>query len=415
MPDPATVSYTSGMKSTITALAALMILLGAQKTAWGDVFLLHNGGRVAGELVNRDESPRKKYVVQVADGVKVTLEAGQVQKVLRPRADEAEHERIAPTYPDTAAGQWELALWCRDHRLGPQRETHLRRVIELEPDHAEARRALGYSRIDGQWTTQDELMTKRGLVKYKGQWKYPQEIELLENKRKLESAQQEWCQKVKRWRGWLGTDRHDQARQNIRTITDLVAIKALTIGLRDDRDPHARLLFVEALSKIDTPEAARALAIAAIYDEVEEVRLSCLDNLQTKPRPEVVAYFVGKLREKDNVVVNLAALGLGRMKDPSAVGPLIDALVTTHTYKISTPGGDGALSPSFGTGPGGRPVGGLSVGGGPKYIRRQIPNQTVLDALVALTRRNFNFDKQAWKYWYAAQKKLPDAIDARRD
>ena len=36
-------------------------------------------------------------------------------------------------------------------------------------------------------------------------------------------------------------------------------------------------------------------------------------------------------------------------------------------------------------------------------------------ALVTLTGRNFNFDKQAWKYWYAAQKKSPDALDARRD
>ena len=214
-------------------------------------------------------------------------------------------------------------------------------MIELEPDHAEARRALGYSRIDGQWTTQDELMTKRGLVKYKGQWKYPQEIEILENKRKLEAAQQEWCQKVKRWRGWLGTDRHEQGRQNIRGITDPAAIKALTIGLHDDRDPHARLLFVEALAKIDTFEAAMALAIAAIYDEVEEVRLSCLDNLQTKPRPEVVAYFVGKLKDKDNAVVNLAAVGLGRMKDPSAIGPLIDAVVTTHKFRVVNPAGEG--------------------------------------------------------------------------
>jgi hypothetical protein len=403
------------MKSTVTALAALMILLGALGTASAEVFLLLHGGRVAGVLVNRDESPRKKYVVQVADGVQVTLDAAQVQKVLRPRADEAEYERIAHTYPDTAAGQWELALWCRDHKLAAQRETHLRRVIELEADHAEARRALGYSRIDGQWTTQDELMTKRGLVKYKGQWKYPQEIEILENKRKSETAQQEWCQKVKRWRGWLGTDRHEQARQNIRTITDPVAIKALTLGLRDDQDPHARLLFVEALSKIDTTETARALAIAAIYDDVEEVRLNCLDYLQTKPRPEVVAYFAGKLKDKDNLVVNLAALGLGRMKDPSAVGPLIDAVVTTHTFKVANPGGEGGTNAAFGSGPGGRPAGGgLSVGGGPKYIRRPIPNQTVLDALVALTHRNFNFDKQAWKYWFAAQKKSPDAIDARR-
>ena len=31
-------------------------------------------------------------------------------------------------------------------------------------------------------------------------------------------------------------------------------------------DPQARMLFVEALAKIDTSEAAQALAIAAVYD-----------------------------------------------------------------------------------------------------------------------------------------------------
>jgi hypothetical protein len=39
----------------------------------------------------------------------------------------------------------------------------------------------------------------------------------------------------------------------------------------------------------------------------------------------------------------------------------------------------------------------------------------VLDALVALTGKNFNFDVQAWKYWFAGQKKPPEKIDGRRD
>jgi hypothetical protein len=185
--------------------------------------------------------------------------------------------------------------------------------------------------------------------------------------------------------------------------------------MKDDRDPHARLLFIEALSKIDTFEAAMSLALAAIYDVDEEVRASCLDNLQTKPRPEVVAYFVGKLKDKDNVIVNLAAIGLGRMKDPSATGPLIDALVTAHKYRVVNPAGEGGTNAQFGSGPGGQHTGGLSVGGGPKYVTQHIRNQSALDALVAITRRNFNFDKQAWKYWYAAQKKAPEGIDARRD
>ena len=89
---------------------------------------------------------------------------------------------------DTAAAQWELAQWCREHKLSAEREVHLRRVIELDPDHVEARRALGYSKIDGQWTTQEEAMTKRGYVRYKGQWKTPQEVEIAEEQAEARSG-----------------------------------------------------------------------------------------------------------------------------------------------------------------------------------------------------------------------------------
>jgi hypothetical protein len=140
--------------------------------------------------------------------------------------------------------------------------------------------------------------------------------------------------------------------------------------------------------------------------------------LEKSKRPDVISYYVGKLKDKDNVTVNRAAFGLGRMKDPSSIGPLIDALVTVHKFKIAKQGGDNATTNTFGKGPGGSgaPGGmGFGAGNGPSIIRQSISNQTVLDALVVLTGQNFGFDKQAWKYWLAAQKKPPDAIDARRD
>ncbi len=62
----------------------------------------------------------------------------------------------------------------------------------------------------------------------------PQQIELLETKAKLENARQEWFQNIKRWRGWLGTDRDSQARENFGNITDPMAVKALLLNLRDD-------------------------------------------------------------------------------------------------------------------------------------------------------------------------------------
>ena len=414
-------SSPSLMKPIVATLTAILLLSAAVCTAAAEVFVLAGGGRVAGELVNRKESPRRQYIVQLAEGAKITLDAAQVQQVLRPRAEEIEYERIRPTYADTAPAQWELAQWCREHRLTAQREVHLRRGIELDANHADARRALGYTQVDGQWATRAEIMTQRGYQRYKGEWKLPQEIETLESKRKQDAAQQEWFQKLKRWRSWLGSGRQQQACENIRAIDDPVAVEALTRGLRDDSSPPARLLYIEALAKIDTPLAAKALAIASISDAVEEVRLTCLDHLQTKKRPEVIAYYVGKLSSKKstNDVVNLAGRALGRMKDPSAIGPLIDALVTVHKFKILNPGGDNATTNAFGTGPrgAGAPSGGIgmSAGGGPTIKYQPFSNQAVLDALVALTGQNFNFDKQAWKYWYAAQKKLPGSLDVRRD
>lgn len=398
----------------IFAFFAVLLMLAPGASA--EVFVLASGGRLTGDLLNPNESPRKEYVVQSVEGVKITLDASRVKKVLRVRPEEVEYEQRAPLCADTAEAQWELAQWCRDHKLSQQRQVHLRRVIELEPNHVEARRVLGYRKVDGKWVTHEERMIANGLVKHNGKWLLPQEIEIAESKQKLESAQQEWFQNLKRWRGWLNTDRDGQARESIRGISDPAAVKALALGLRDERDADARMLFVEALGKIDVGEGAQALAIAAIYDPVEEVRLTCLDFLKTKRRPDVVNYFVSKLTPKKstNDLINLAAIGLGRMKDPSAIKPLIEALVTTHKFKVAKPGGDGAMSSSFGKGPGGGGTG-LSTGGGPRFIYQTIPNQAVLDALVAITGRNFNFDQQAWKYWYSSQKKAPATIDARRD
>ncbi len=255
----------------------------------------------------------------------MTLDAAQVEQVLRPKAEVLEYEKIRSDYPDTVEGQWALAEWCREKKLLDKRETHLNRIIELDPDHADARRLLGYTKIDGKWQRRSDLMKERGYVYSKGRWMLPQEVEQQAEKAKHEAAAAEWAQKISRWRKWLGTKRNDEARENFRKITDPAAIKPIVVGLRSEASADVRLLLIEVLRNINTPESERALAIAAIDDASEEVRLTCLDYLKTKKRPEVVGYFVGKLKAKDNITVNLAGVALREMKDPSAIGPLIDA------------------------------------------------------------------------------------------
>ena len=70
-----------------------------------------------------------------------------------------------------------------ERQLREQREIHLERIIELQPDHEQARSVLGYQRKDGKWITRDELMVKRGYVKGPRGWELPQEVKLREERR----------------------------------------------------------------------------------------------------------------------------------------------------------------------------------------------------------------------------------------
>ena len=139
------------------------------------------------------------------------------------------------------------------------------------------------------------------------------------------------------------------------------------------------------------------LADRSLNDPIEEVRLTCLDFLKESKSPEVVAYLARQLQNKDNPIVNRAAIGLGQMKDPSAIRPLIQALWTTHKFKVAS-GNPGQLSPTFNTGGGGGGGGGL----------------TVLAALVGLTGVHFSFNVNEWSAWYASQKETVN-LDARRN
>ena len=94
---------------TMKRLALVLILAllwpaTAVPSAMAEVFVLNSGGRVTGQWINRDESPRKTYVVKLAGGGQLTLQKSQVKQVLRARPEQLEYERIRPSYPDTVEG-----------------------------------------------------------------------------------------------------------------------------------------------------------------------------------------------------------------------------------------------------------------------------------------------------------------------
>jgi len=158
-----------------------------------------------------------------------------------------------------------------------------------------------------------------------------------------------------------------------------------------------------------------ALIQLSLNDLDEEIRIASLDEIVRLNPPGAVETYVKTLKDKNNVRLNLAGAALGQLGDASAVAPLIDALVTTHTIVIRPRKGrsKGATSVSFqkdggGTSGGSNPVPEMgttmTTGNRTKVIHKTVSNQDVLQSLVVLTGQSFGFNQAAWKHWYEAEK-----------
>lgn len=389
-----------------TLIVALALPLSAARA---DVFLLPGGGRLEGALANGSQSPRTTYVVKLSGGATVTLGADQVEKVIARSAAELEYDRLRHDYPDTDAGQFALAEWCKDNKLVDLQKEHLRRVVELEPNHVKARALLGYNRIGGQWRTTTEHQTALGKVMYKGQWHYPQEIEIIENKSAAEKARREWFGNIDRWRKQLMTDKAEGAKASILAIADPAAVVALSDALGKEPSEDVRRLYVEALGKIGTPDAVGILLERSLNDPADEVRYTCLDQLTGKPPQVLMTYYIQNLRSPLNDVVNRAASALQKFGDERAIMPLIDALVTTHKFKITTGSGGGMSATNSNMGSG------LSMGTSTQTVTKLFENPDVLNTLVRLVPGvNYRYEVADWKQWYSGRKKN-QMLDVRRN
>lgn len=392
----------------VAALLSSALLFAARVSA--EVFVLRGGGKIEGTLMPSSESPRERYVIRLkSSNDQITLDRDQVKEVHKSNDKLKDYQKRRPEFKDTAEDQWKLAEYCASQKLTAERILHMERVIELDPNHAKARAALGYINEGGEWKTKDDIQRAKGLVKDRGVWRPPQQIEDLEREKKTKEIETAWLKKLKRWRGWIESGKSEEAVTELQRIDDPNATAALINYMKNENDVGVRRLYVDALIRLETADGVHALGNYAMDDPDEEVRASCLDYLAKAAHPGCVDFFIKRLSHKDNVMVNRAGYALGKMKDPRSVRPLIDALVTTHKFQVQQGNGN-----NMNTGFGGAGGGGFTFGGGgPQIIDRDLQNPDVHAALTALTGVNFDYDERAWKAWLSSQKKTQN-VDARR-
>jgi hypothetical protein len=313
---------------------AVCLLVFSTPVLGSDVVKLRGGGSVRGLILDhratddsiklrtgRDELPILRVAIERID--------------LDPDPDNR-YWLAREYFEETAAGFYELALWCDANELNDERDEHLNDVLQLDTDHAEARKGLGFIRHGRDWLLGQPSVQKveravDGTV-VSAVARRAERTEKLRGRQETLRKQQEIDQTVAGIATRLDSTNAAhvrQARAELAEIHDPLAIGPLTKAMqRANVDTRVRLL--HAIGDIAVPEASYALAIAAAVDLAPEVRVTAIDLMQARPQDHdrFVPVLEQALRSEKAGLVHNAAEALESLGQHKSVPHLINALTT---------------------------------------------------------------------------------------
>ena len=422
---------------SLLTIASLLLLTSADLRA--DVVKLASGGEIRGVVKSPTTKPRRGQPVDSGEVVIESLTGSEIavarEHVLfitkRPRNVE-EYESLARQVTDTVEGRWDLAEWCRQHGLADHRKEQLQRILELDPEHKPARYGLGHRRQGNQWTTPEEVdaeLLAAGYVRYKGRLLTTVERDLMESGVSRQREQNDWRPKIRLWLGWFtGRDgqRRADAAVKFRELRDPDAVPAIVDFLLGDANSEIRRLAVQTLAQIDGEAAIPALVRVAIGDADATLQSLAFDAMTADQRTAAVPIIERALRDESNLIVRRAAIVLAKCGVRHAIPALVEALATSHKMRVpqgpayaASFGRDGSTSAS-GSGlppnieaalragdlPYGVVIDNSNLRAPPvKWVTVRVPlqNAEALEALRALSHKDFGYDKRAWRLWWQSQ------------
>jgi hypothetical protein len=182
--------------------------------------------------------------------------------------------------PQTAAGQIELADWCRKQQLLDQERAHLRAAMEVEPDvdHTATLERLGYVQFGNEWLSREQIEKWQAL-----------------NQRTaaaLKSVGPRLDKIAERLEG--SARQYDAAVASLAQFKDPDLIPVLESMLCGKDEPSAAAA-VAAFAKIQGCEATMALAKQAVFSRWPAVREQATKPLKTRTFEDFVPALIGIL------------------------------------------------------------------------------------------------------------------------
>ncbi|MBL8890006.1 MAG: hypothetical protein JNL67_08510 [Planctomycetaceae bacterium] len=394
-----------------------------------DEVTLHSGHVLFGSVTKSGPQNAGELELLLEDGTKLILNRELYRSWKPEPAAMAEYrERLAQT-TRTVESQWELAKWCEEQKLKPETDTHARIVIQLDPEHELARRALGHQRIRGRWEDPEEAKRAQGYVKIEGRWVDPDISEIEKLTQEYRTKQITWKKELNvLFKQATGSGRNrDEAARKILAIRDAEAVDSLVERLtqtKPDVTPlPQRAAILEVLCEI--PTLSSSLALLDYYmtnADDQEGRDRAIQTLAQRAahKPQVAKRLADQLdvdllgnREKytdestvreNQVRLHRAATALRIIDVRIGIEALISSIrvpytVTKKFRENAALSGDNVQS-----------------GGGTREVKQSIveENKAAWETLEKFTGQKFANNQAAWLQWWIAEN-TPANLDLRRD
>jgi len=199
------------------------------------------------------------------------------------------------------------------------------RVLDVEPEHRAARRALGYELVGDRWLRGDDLCRARGFIHHDGRWMTAQEFAEATRPAREAAEQQAGEARVLALLGAIASEEPERvanARRRLAVEDARFKLAPLAKALRC-QPASLRIYAAEELGRLDDPLAVPALLKRAVQDPDENVRAAVVDALREIGEPSTV-HPLGRALDSRYVEVRVAAAqALGRLGDEVGAAYLI--------------------------------------------------------------------------------------------
>lgn len=155
-------------KLIFAILGPLIALCHAAPPALGDEITMKSGGRIQGIV---RPGAGSNLTIETDFG-SVAVDRESVRDIVYGPCDLSafrEREALLGDSRDAAA-ILDLARWAQSNRLSCHARVLFERVVRIDPDHEEARTALGCRLHQGKWLTRLEYLRATGKVEFRGRW-----------------------------------------------------------------------------------------------------------------------------------------------------------------------------------------------------------------------------------------------------